>query len=69
MPAMRAAGAEGARECVFVGDAVRDVQAADAAGMVAIGYANKPGKAERMVNAGAAAIVTSISDLAAAIPR
>ncbi len=66
--AMRAAGAD-ARECVFVGDAVRDVQAADAAGMVAIGYANKPGKAERMVNAGAAAIVTSMSDLAAAIPR
>lgn len=66
--AMRAAGASSG-ECVFVGDAVRDIEAAHAAGMEAIGYANKPGKAERLAGAGAAAVVTSMNDLAAAVAR
>jgi phosphoglycolate phosphatase len=45
-------------ESIFIGDAVRDIEAAHAAGMSAIGYANKPGKAEVLAEAGAVSIVT-----------
>ncbi|MEK2475683.1 HAD-IA family hydrolase [Streptomyces noursei] len=54
-------------DCIFVGDAVRDVEAAHAAGMEAIGYANKPGKDAALAEAGAVAIVTSMDDLARAV--
>ncbi|EOT04318.1 haloacid dehalogenase [Streptomyces noursei PD-1] len=54
-------------ECIFVGDAVRDVEAAHAAGMEAIGYANKPGKDKALAEAGALAVVTSMDDLARAV--
>ncbi|PJN40779.1 HAD family hydrolase [Streptomyces sp. CB02959] len=54
-------------DCIFVGDAVRDVEAAHAAGMEAIGYANKPGKDAALTEAGAVAVVTSMDDLARAI--
>lgn len=63
--AMRAADAKPG-ECIFVGDAVRDVEAAHAAGMSAIGYANKPGKAESLTTAGAIGVVTSMETLARA---
>jgi beta-phosphoglucomutase-like phosphatase (HAD superfamily) len=52
---------------VLVGDPVTDVQAAHHAGVRFIGYANKPGKAEQLHDAGADAIVTAMPDLADAV--
>jgi HAD superfamily hydrolase (TIGR01509 family) len=66
LDAVAAAGASTA-QCVFVGDAVRDVEAANAAGMPAIGYANKPGKADRLAAAGAVVVLDSMTELAAAV--
>jgi phosphoglycolate phosphatase len=51
---------------IFIGDAVRDVQAAHAAGMWAIGYANKLGKVEALAEAGAVSVVTTMEALAEA---
>jgi len=42
--------------CVLLGDSPRDIQAAHAAGVHTIGYANKPGKAQRLAHAGAEAL-------------
>lgn len=44
-----------------------DVEGSRAAGMPVIGYANKPGKASRLENVGAEAIITSMGELAAAL--
>jgi phosphoglycolate phosphatase len=52
-----------AADAVFVGDSVTDVEAAAAAGVRSIGYANKPGKAERLIAAGAVALVDSMTEL------
>ncbi|WP_346537632.1 Imm21 family immunity protein [Micromonospora sp. DPT] len=52
---------------VLVGDSTTDIEAAHAAGVACIGYANKPGKAESLAAAGADAIVTDMSDLAAVL--
>ncbi|MDI5971855.1 HAD hydrolase-like protein [Streptomyces sp. SL13] len=50
---------------IFIGDAVRDVEAAKAAGGIeAIGFANKAGKAELLANAGAVAVVSAMASLA-----
>ncbi|MEW2429213.1 Imm21 family immunity protein [Micromonospora sp. NPDC047644] len=54
---------------VLIGDSVTDVEAARAAGVACIGYANKPGKAERLTAAGADAIVTDMTDLARVLAR
>ena len=54
-------------ECVLVGDSVSDVTAAHAADVAAIGYANKPGKDERLAEAGADAVITRLPDLIEAI--
>jgi len=54
-------------ECVLVGDQASDVVAAHAAGLAAIGYANKPGKAERLARAGADAVVTRLANLVEAV--
>ena len=51
-------------ECTLVGDSVTDVQGARLAGIQSIGYANKPGKRERLVAAGADATINSLADLA-----
>ena len=51
-------------ECTLVGDSVTDVQAARLAGVQSIGYANKPGKRERLGEAGAGATINSLADLA-----
>jgi phosphoglycolate phosphatase len=51
-------------EAVLIGDATTDVEAAHAADVPVVGYANKPGKAARLQDAGADAIVTEISRLA-----
>jgi HAD superfamily hydrolase (TIGR01549 family) len=54
---------------VLVGDSTTDIEAAHAAGVPCIGYANKAGKAERLAAAGADAIVTDLSHLAAVLAR
>jgi phosphoglycolate phosphatase-like HAD superfamily hydrolase len=48
---------------VLVGDSLTDIEAAHRAGIASIGYANKPGKRERMIQAGAGAVITSMADL------
>ncbi len=64
--AMRALGAD-RYDCAFVGDTPSDVQSARAAGIRSIGYANKPGKLDRLMRAGADAIITTMADLATAL--
>jgi HAD superfamily hydrolase (TIGR01509 family) len=54
-------------ECVLVGDQVSDVTAAHSADLAVIGYANKPGKEERLAQAGADAVITRLADLTEAI--
>ncbi|WP_234320399.1 HAD family hydrolase [Streptomyces sp. SBT349] len=62
-----AMGETAPERCVFIGDAVRDVEAGDAAGVRTIGYANKPGKVAKLTGAGAAVVVESLLPLAAAL--
>jgi HAD superfamily hydrolase (TIGR01509 family) len=54
-------------ECALVGDSVSDVTAAHAADLAAIGYANKPGKGDRLAQAGADAVITRLADLIEAV--
>ncbi|MFE6868526.1 HAD family hydrolase [Kitasatospora sp. NPDC057692] len=51
-------------QCIFIGDATRDVEAGEAAGVPTIGYANKPGKEAKLAAAGAVAIVHSMQQIA-----
>jgi phosphoglycolate phosphatase len=51
----------------LVGDMVSDVEAAHSLGLVCVGYANKPGKTERLGAAGADAIVTTMDQVADAL--
>jgi HAD superfamily hydrolase (TIGR01509 family) len=53
--------------CTLVGDSVSDVKSANAAGTHSVGFANKPGKYERLVRAGAGAVVTTLAELEAAL--
>jgi HAD superfamily hydrolase (TIGR01549 family) len=48
----------------LVGDSYTDIEAAHRAGVTSIGYANKPGKRERMTQLEAGAVITSMADLA-----
>lgn len=66
LDAMHAAAATPA-SCIFVGDAARDVLAGEAAGIDTIGYANKPGKKERLRSAGAVTVVDSMESIATAL--
>lgn len=50
---------------VLVGDQPTDIEAARRAGIASIGYANKPGKDERLRTAGATAIVDHMADIIA----
>ncbi len=52
-------------ECILIGDSTSDIEAAHAAGIAAIGYANKPGKAARLSHADA--ITSGIDLLTAAV--
>lgn len=52
---------------VLVGDSTTDMEAARAAGIECIGYANKPGKAEPFSEAGARTVITTLDDLVAAL--
>jgi phosphoglycolate phosphatase len=58
-----------APDAALIGDSTSDIEAAHAAGVTAIGYANKPGKHEAQTQAGAHAIVTAMTDLADALRR
>jgi hypothetical protein len=53
--------------CTLVGDELSDIDAARLAGTRSIGYANEPGKADAFTDAGAGAIVTSLSPIALAL--
>lgn len=66
LDAMSASGAAPAH-CIFVGDAVRDVEAGHAAGVRTIGYANKPGKREALEAAGAVVVVDRMDEITAAL--
>jgi HAD superfamily hydrolase (TIGR01549 family) len=50
-------------ECVLIGDSLSDIEGARSAGVLSIGYANKPGKQERFTTAGADAVITSMGEL------
>jgi HAD superfamily hydrolase (TIGR01549 family) len=52
---------------VFIGDSVTDIEAGRAAGIPTIGYANKPGKHQRLAAAGAEVVIESMQVLAAEI--
>ncbi|WP_345710051.1 HAD-IA family hydrolase [Actinocatenispora rupis] len=54
-----------AADCVLIGDSVTDIEAAQSAGAASIGYANKPGKTERLRHA--TALVDDMHDLADAL--
>ena len=62
----RAVGVLGAEPHTYtlVGDSATDIEAASLAGVQSVGYANKPGKAERFAIVGAGAIILSLADLA-----
>ncbi|MFF2745121.1 HAD family hydrolase [Kitasatospora sp. NPDC058048] len=59
LEAMEAAGTAPGH-CIFIGDAARDVEAGEAAGVPMIGYANKPGKDVNLAAAGAVVIADSM---------
>ncbi|MEV8093711.1 HAD-IA family hydrolase [Kitasatospora sp. NPDC085879] len=63
LDAMEAVGSKPA-ECIFIGDAARDVEAGEAAGVATIGFANKPGKDAKLAAAGAVVIVDSMQLIA-----
>jgi phosphoglycolate phosphatase len=46
-------------DCVLVGDSVTDMQAAQLAGVLRVGYANKLGKSADLSRAGAQDVITS----------
>jgi HAD superfamily hydrolase (TIGR01662 family) len=60
--AVKELGADAA-ECVLIGDSLSDIEGAHNAGVLSIGYANKPGKLERFTTARADAVITSMGEL------
>jgi HAD superfamily hydrolase (TIGR01509 family) len=52
-----------ARDAVFIGDSISDVQAGGAVGIPTVGYANKPAKPELLKAAQADVVITSMYDL------
>ncbi|WP_091425927.1 HAD family hydrolase [Micromonospora tulbaghiae] len=66
MKAVRALG-KAPNRCVLVGDSLSDIEGAHAAGVLAIGYANRPTKADAFRSAGAEAVIVSMSELANAL--
>ena len=48
----------------LVGDSFTDIEAAKRAGVASIGYANRPGQRERMIQMHAGAMLMSMADLA-----
>ena len=66
LEAVRALGASAA-DCVLIGDSLSDIEGARAAGVRVIGYANRPWKVKAFGSADA--VVTSMADIASALPR
>ncbi|MGQ4491362.1 HAD family hydrolase [Streptomyces sp. SAS_281] len=56
-----------ASTCTLIGDATTDMEAATRAGSMSIGFANKPGKEESLVAAGAKTIITTMVAVAEAL--
>ncbi len=52
---------------MFIGDSETDVLAGLVGGVAVIGYANKPGKAETLSQAGARAVVTDLPEITTAL--
>jgi HAD superfamily hydrolase (TIGR01662 family) len=50
-------------QCVYVGDSLTDIEAAQALGMPVIGFANAPGKATTFSDAGATAVISDVAEL------
>jgi HAD superfamily hydrolase (TIGR01509 family) len=61
--AIRALGAE-PEACALVGDSPSDIAAAQAAGISTVGYANKPGKHQRLSDAAADVVIDDMQALA-----
>jgi beta-phosphoglucomutase-like phosphatase (HAD superfamily) len=55
------------RTCALVGDTPADIAGTKAAGIRSIGFANKPGKREKLAALGADAIVSAMEELASAL--
>jgi phosphoglycolate phosphatase len=53
--------------CVLIGDSLTDAEAAHAARVPCIGFANKPGKAEKLDRAVVAVVVGAMTDIATAV--
>lgn len=51
------------KTCALLGDSTTDIEGARLANIASIGYANKPGKHERLTKAGAALVVASLANL------
>lgn len=68
-PILQAARALGLppRRCILVGDSTSDIQGARAAGVRAIGYANRPSKADALRSSGADVVITSMKVMASAL--
>ncbi|MEU4693184.1 HAD hydrolase-like protein [Actinoplanes sp. NPDC023714] len=56
---------EPSSRALFIGDSITDIEAGIAAGIPTIGYANKPGKHQRLTDAGATVVIDSMRLLAA----
>lgn len=56
-----------ANDAAFIGDSVSDIAAARSAGMSCIGYANKPGKCQRLKDSDADVVVDSMMTIEVAI--
>ncbi|MEU2289628.1 HAD family hydrolase [Streptomyces bacillaris] len=56
-----------ASACTLIGDSATDIEAAARAGSMAIGFANKPGKAATLAEAGGGVIITSMITVAEAL--
>jgi phosphoglycolate phosphatase-like HAD superfamily hydrolase len=54
-------------QCAFVGDTPADVLAGLLAGVPVIGFANKPGKAQALAQAGARAVTSQLSEISTAL--
>jgi len=64
--ALRILGVD-AVSCVLVGDSVTDIEASQHAGLWSVGYAKSAERSAELSEAGADAVVTAMSALAAAL--
>ncbi len=57
-----------AAETLYIGDSLSDIEVARAVGAPVVGFANKPGKAQLFVNAGASLIAEEMTEFADSLP-